>query len=98
LARRVRNQQRAVYYIVLDGMKKRFRIGGANESYMEEVLARREEFGMDEGMIALVEGASATISTYLHSFVLSLGAYPDAQKKAYEEIDRVVDAHHMPAL
>ncbi|KAJ7472456.1 cytochrome P450 [Mycena galericulata] len=102
-ARRVRNRQRAVYFGFLDGMKKRLQSGGANESYMEEVLARREEFGLDEEMIAylggaLVEGASATTSSYLHSFVLSLVAYPDAQKKAHEEIDRVVGAHRMPTL
>jgi hypothetical protein len=30
--------------------------------------------------------------------VLVLVAYPDAQKKAHEEIDRVVGEHRMPTL
>ncbi|KAJ7444582.1 cytochrome P450 [Mycena galericulata] len=101
-ARRVRNKQRAVYFGFLDRMKKRLQSGGANESYMEEVLARQEEFGIDEDMIAylgggLVEGASIP-SSYFHSLILSLVAYPDAQKKAHEEIDRVVGTHRMPTL
>ncbi|KAJ6456557.1 cytochrome P450 [Mycena vitilis] len=39
-----------------------------------------------------------TTSSYLQSLILALVAYPDAQKKAHEEIDRVVGEHRMPSL
>ncbi|KAJ7444580.1 cytochrome P450 [Mycena galericulata] len=46
----------------------------------------------------LIEAASETTSSYLNSLILALVAYPDAQKKAHEEIDRVVGEHRMPTL
>ncbi|KAJ7746427.1 cytochrome P450 [Mycena maculata] len=101
--RRVRNLQRAVYFGLLDETGGRLRSGSANGSYLEEVLGRQEEFGMDREMIGylggiLVEAGAATTYSYLHTLVLCLVAYPDAQKKAHEEIDRVVGEHRMPTL
>lgn len=46
----------------------------------------------------LIETGSETTSAYLQSLVLALVAYPGAQKKAQEEIDRVVGDHRMPTL
>ncbi|KAJ7767964.1 cytochrome P450 [Mycena maculata] len=102
-AKKVRSLQRAVYFGLLNETKKRLRSGEENGSYMEEVLARQEEFGMDEEMTGylggtLIEGGSETASSYLQSLVLCLTAYPEAQKKAHEEIDRVVGGHRMPTL
>jgi cytochrome P450 len=46
----------------------------------------------------LIEGGSDTISAFLQSLILALTAYPDAQKKAHDEMDRVVGEHRMPTL
>jgi hypothetical protein len=46
----------------------------------------------------LIETGSETTSSYLQSLVMALVAYPEAQKKAHEEIDRVVGEHRMPTL
>ncbi|KAJ7729426.1 cytochrome P450 [Mycena olivaceomarginata] len=46
----------------------------------------------------LIEGGSDTISSFLQSLILALTAYPDAQKKAHDEMDRVVGEHRMPTL
>ncbi|KAJ7792587.1 cytochrome P450 [Mycena leptocephala] len=93
--RRIRTQQRALYFGLLDETKERLRRGEENGSYMEEVLARKEELGMDNEMAgyfgcALMEGGSETTSSYLQSLVLAL--------KAHEEIDRVVGEHRIPTL
>ncbi|KAJ7763169.1 cytochrome P450 [Mycena maculata] len=102
-SRRVRALQRALYFGLLDETAERVRKGEHNGSYMEEVLARQEEFGMNREMTGylagvLIEAASETTSSYLNSLILALVAYPDAQKKAHEEIDRVVGQHRMPTL
>ncbi|KAJ7914752.1 cytochrome P450 [Mycena leptocephala] len=101
--KRVRNLQRALYFGWVDETKGILRRGEGNGSYVEEVLARQEELGIDDEKIgyfggALVETGSDTTSSYLQSLVLALVAYSDAQKKAHEEIDRVVGEHRMPTL
>jgi hypothetical protein len=46
----------------------------------------------------VLEGATDTTSSYIQSLVLALVAYPGAQTKAHEEIDRVVGEHRMPTF
>ncbi|KAJ7607185.1 cytochrome P450 [Roridomyces roridus] len=74
-----------------------------NGCYMEEILKSEEELGMDAEMTGylggvLIEGGSDTTSSFLQTLILALTAYPEAQKKAQEEIDRVVGPHRMPTL
>ncbi|KAJ6568936.1 cytochrome P450 [Mycena capillaripes] len=100
---RISGLQRAQYFGLLEQTRERVRLGDENGSYMEEVLMRKDELGMDDETTAyfggaLLETGSDTTSTFLQSLVLALVAYPDAQKKAHEEIDRVVGEHRMPTL
>ncbi|KAJ7279289.1 cytochrome P450 [Mycena rebaudengoi] len=46
----------------------------------------------------LIAGGSDTTSAYIQSLLMALIAYPEAQKKAQEEVDRVVGEHRMPTL
>jgi cytochrome P450 len=39
-----------------------------------------------------------TSTSWLQFLVLIMAAYPDVQKKAHEEIDRVVGPNHSPTL
>ncbi|KAJ7445976.1 cytochrome P450 [Mycena galericulata] len=99
----VRALHRALYFGLVDEAAERVRSGGENGSYIEEVLARQDEFGMDREMTGnlaaiLIEGGSDTTSSYLSTLILALVAYPDAQKKAHEEIDRVAGEQRMPTL
>ncbi|KAJ7745924.1 cytochrome P450, partial [Mycena maculata] len=101
--RRIRNIQCALYLGLLDGMRDRICNGEANGSYMEQVLLRQEELGLNGEMTAylsrtLINAGSETTASYLHFLFLALLAYPDAQRKAHEEIDRVVGQHCMPTL
>ncbi|KAJ7916679.1 cytochrome P450 [Mycena leptocephala] len=100
---KTRKLQRDLYFGLLDETKERLRKGEENGSYMEEILTRQEEFGMDREITGylggvLIEGGSDTISAFLQSLILALTAYPDAQKKAHDEMDRVVGEHRMPTL
>ncbi|EEB91258.1 hypothetical protein MPER_10417 [Moniliophthora perniciosa FA553] len=72
-------------------------------SFMEDLLGRKEEYGMDRETIGylgalMIEGGAETTSSVLKSFVLFLVAYPEAQRKAYEEIYRVVGDQRAPDL
>ncbi|KAF8209627.1 cytochrome P450 [Mycena galopus ATCC 62051] len=100
---KTRKLQRELYFGLLDETKERLSRGDENGSYMEEVLTRQEEFGMNREMAGylggtLIEGGSDTTSYYLQSLILALIAYPDVQRRAHEEIDRVVGEHRMPTL
>jgi hypothetical protein len=52
--RRIRTLHRALYFGLLNETKERLRRGDGNGSYMEEVLARKEELGMDNEMAGFV--------------------------------------------
>jgi cytochrome P450 len=44
----------------------------------------------------LIEGGSDTTSSFIQSLVLVLTAFPEVQKKAQAEMDRVVGLDRMP--
>jgi len=46
----------------------------------------------------LLQGASTTTSAYLQTLVLALVQYPEVQRKAHEEIDRVVGSERAPTI
>ncbi|KAF9269293.1 cytochrome P450 [Marasmius fiardii PR-910] len=103
IAREVRRQQRDLYFTVLDECEKRIMKGVENGCYMEEVLARQEEFQLTREMIGylggvLLEGGSETTATILHTLCLFLTAYPSVQQKAQKEIDAAVGHERLPSL
>lgn len=46
----------------------------------------------------LIEGGSDTTANFLQATVLILTAFPEAQRKAQEEIDRVIGDQRMPVM
>lgn len=46
----------------------------------------------------MIEGGSDTTSSFIQSLILALVAYPEVQKKAQEEIDRVIGSDRAPVL
>jgi len=56
----------------------------------------REHVGYLGG--ALLEGGSDTTSAFLQSVVLMLVAFPEVQRKAQEEVDRVIGSERSPTL
>jgi cytochrome P450 len=47
---------------------------------------------------SLLEGGSDTTSATLYGFVLAMIAFPQVQKKAQEEVDRVVGSNRLPTV
>ncbi|CAE6457751.1 unnamed protein product [Rhizoctonia solani] len=96
-----RRRQRKLYFGLLRETEERVANGHENGCFMEEVLARQEEFGMSRELVGylggvMIEGGSDTTSSWLQSLVLALAAFPEAQKKAQDEIDKVVGTDRMP--
>ncbi|KII84423.1 hypothetical protein PLICRDRAFT_671374 [Plicaturopsis crispa FD-325 SS-3] len=102
-AARINRLQKKLYLGLLAECEERVEKGTETGCYMEEVVRRREEFGLTRVMAGYVggvtmEGASDTTSFFLQSLILAFCAFPEAQRKAQEEIDRVVGKDRMPNL
>ncbi|KAF8125396.1 cytochrome P450, partial [Mycena galopus ATCC 62051] len=78
--------QRDLYFGLLGETKVTLSGGDENGSYMEEILT------------SWVARASDSTAFYLQSLILALVSYPEVQRKAHEEIDRVVGQNRMPTL
>ncbi|EJD48900.1 cytochrome P450, partial [Auricularia subglabra TFB-10046 SS5] len=103
LCREVRRLQRKLYFGLLEECENRLKDGKHTGCFLEEVIERREEFGLTRELAGylggvLLEGGSDTTSSYLQTLVLALISYPDVQRKAQEEIDRVVGRDRAPTL
>ncbi|KAJ7578559.1 cytochrome P450 [Mycena floridula] len=103
LCSRARYLQRGLYLGLVDECEKRIQRNEENGCYIETILQRQRELGIDREAIAwiggvLLEGASDTTSAFLQSLILLLTAFPDAQQKAQEEMERVVGSHRIPQL
>ncbi|KAJ7112781.1 cytochrome P450 [Mycena crocata] len=96
-------QQRKIYFGLLDACESRMQRGEGNGCYIEEILERQEVLGLDRDHVGylggtLIEGGIESTSSFLRSLVLAMVAFPEAQRKAHEEIDRVVGIHRVPSL
>ncbi|KAK7040214.1 hypothetical protein VNI00_010020 [Paramarasmius palmivorus] len=105
LLKKVQQGHRELYFGLLEESERRLESGqGSNGSFAEELLGRMEEYaGMDREMIGyfggvLIEGGAETTPSLLKSFVLFLIASPEIQRKAYEEVMRVVGIQRTPVL
>ncbi|KAJ7624549.1 cytochrome P450 [Roridomyces roridus] len=102
-AMKVRKLQRQVYFGLLDRAAERIGMGERNGSGIEDVLERQDEFRLHREMIGylggtLMEAGSETTSSYLKTLILCMIAYPDVQRRAQDEMDRVVGVDRIPTL
>ncbi|KAK1230345.1 hypothetical protein PQX77_006555 [Marasmius sp. AFHP31] len=98
-----RKHQMDLYFGLLDETIKRMERGEENGCQMEELIMRQEELGLNREMVgrlggALLQGGSDTFTGFLRSVVLMMIAFPESQKKAQAELDRVVGPHRLPTL
>ncbi|KDQ20363.1 hypothetical protein BOTBODRAFT_379163 [Botryobasidium botryosum FD-172 SS1] len=103
LCRKVRAVQQELYFGMLEECERRIANGLRNGCFMESLLDRQKELALDRESVgylggALVEGGSDTTSAFLHSLILAMISYPEAQKKAQQELDSVVGHDRIPAL
>ncbi|KAK5128967.1 hypothetical protein LTR85_000300 [Meristemomyces frigidus] len=62
---------------------------------------KREGFSDDQACYTsgtLLEAGSDTTSSTIYAFVLAMLLYPDVQRKAHEELDRVIGSDRMPTM
>ncbi|KAK1217185.1 hypothetical protein PQX77_020168 [Marasmius sp. AFHP31] len=101
--RECRQHQRDLFFGLLDETMERMKRGEENGCHMEEIIRRQGELGLDREMMGylggvLLEGGSDTSSGFLQSVVLLMIAFPEVQKRAQAELDRVVGPHRLPTL
>jgi len=97
----MRHLTRKTYFGLLRETEERVARGFENGCFMEQVLARQSEFGMSRELIGslggvMIEAGSDTTSSWMQSLVLAMVAFPEAQKKAQAELDRVVGRDRTP--
>ncbi|KAI5896382.1 cytochrome P450 [Schizophyllum commune H4-8] len=109
-AREVRRLQRGLFMRLLEECEERVTTGGNTPFYMADIIRSKESLGLDREQLAYLGGdlfgaGTDTTATALQMFVWLMAKYPEVQKKAQQEIDRVVerlpgqkDARNMPYL
>ncbi|KII89847.1 hypothetical protein PLICRDRAFT_40022 [Plicaturopsis crispa FD-325 SS-3] len=93
--REVRRLQGGFYRRMYADMEAAVERGEEVGAFMEEVVKRREEFGLTREVGAylggtLIEGGSDTTTSFLQTMIMAIIKNPDVQRKAHEELDRVV--------
>ncbi|KAL1736902.1 cytochrome P450 [Schizophyllum commune] len=109
-AREVRGLQRGLFMRLLEECEERVAAGEETPFYMGDILKSKESLGLEREQIAYLGGdlfaaGTDTTATTLHVFIWIMVKYPEVQRKAQEEIDRVVgrlpvqqDAEDLPYL
>ncbi|KAK0469876.1 cytochrome P450 [Desarmillaria tabescens] len=103
LCKEARRLQRQLYFGLLDECQARLQHGQENGCFMEKVLQNQELLGLNRELAGylggvLIEGGSDTTSSFLQSLILALVAFPEAQRKAQEEMNKVVGDQRLPTL
>ncbi|KAF9525600.1 cytochrome P450 [Crepidotus variabilis] len=102
-AKVVRQMQHQLYFHMLDCVNDRFKHNQGVGAFMEDIIQKKDQLGLDRELMAylggvLLEGGADTTASYLNSFHLAMVAFPEIQKKAHEEIDRVIGPDRIPTL
>ncbi|KAF8754705.1 cytochrome P450 [Rhizoctonia solani] len=92
-----RRRQRNLYFGLLRETEERVANNYENGCFMEETsrVWNKSRAGGYLGGV-MIEGGSDTTSSWVQSLILALAAFPEAQKKAQDEIDKVVGADRLP--
>ncbi|PPQ93158.1 hypothetical protein CVT25_002414 [Psilocybe cyanescens] len=101
LWRETRRLQRSLYFGLLDDAEKRASSGIKQDSFVEKIMERQAELGLDRETIAyicgvLLDGGSETSASHLKNLVLCLVKSPASLRKAQKEIDSVIGERRMP--
>ncbi|KAL1677857.1 cytochrome P450 [Schizophyllum commune] len=109
-AREVRRLQRGLFMRLLEECEERVAGGEDTPFYMADIIRSKESLGLEREQLAYLGGdlfgaGTDTTATTLQMFVWLMVKYPEVQRKAQEEIDRVVgrlpeqeDAKNLPYL
>jgi cytochrome P450 len=102
MAKSIFDHDSKVYMELWNNLKKEVDAGTAKECFCKNFyLNDPKKQGIDDLLAAytcggLVEAGSETTATTLNNFMLAMILFPDASKKAQEEIDQVVGSDRLP--
>ncbi|KAK7040215.1 hypothetical protein VNI00_010021 [Paramarasmius palmivorus] len=92
LAKEIRQMQRVLYSGLFEECERRItNTEDSNGCFVDDLLGQADKHGMDRK-------TNVTTSSLLKSLVLLLVESPEVQRKAYEEVDRVVGTQRAPVL
>ncbi|KAG8891750.1 hypothetical protein FRC01_014529, partial [Tulasnella sp. 417] len=99
--RKVRRWMHDLCMSTIEECEEREAKGTSNGCALETVKENAEEWKLTRPMVGflggvLVETGSDTAGVSMHNMILMAMANPEAQRRAYEEIDRVVGTERLP--
>ncbi|KAG8957805.1 hypothetical protein FRC03_009779 [Tulasnella sp. 419] len=100
---KIRQLHRETIFNQLEHIEERRKQGLHNGCYLETLLDMAEDWELDREAIAyiaagLILGGSNTTTSTLQFAILLATAFPEAQRKAQEELDRVIGTDRSPTL
>ena len=102
VGRKMYEHDSKVYLGLWENLKQEVDNGKATDCFVKDFyLAGPSKNGIDDMQAAyacggMVEAGSETTATTLNNFMLSMVLFPEAQRKAQEEIDRVIGNGRLP--
>ncbi|KAF9024635.1 cytochrome P450 [Hymenopellis radicata] len=103
-SRELRRMQHKLHYTALRECEERLERGEGNDCYLEELIRQQDELALSRDQIAWIPGGCSRRGWNQHDcefFALpcfGFGQLPRTQRKAQEEIDRVVGHDRAPTL
>ncbi|KAL6909173.1 cytochrome P450 [Trichoderma evansii] len=102
LADSLHERETAINRAFLKLLRKRIEAGIVPACFGIDALAYQKKQGFDDSVLVdllggIVVAGSETTATIMQSFMKLIAMHPEAQKKAQEELDRVVGPSRLPA-
>ncbi|KAK4184938.1 cytochrome P450 [Podospora australis] len=103
VAREMHKKEKALYLSHWLKAKEDTLNGTITRCFSEDLVQAQKAEGFDDDQAAyisgtLLEAGSDTTSSTLYAFIQAMVLYPEIQKRAQEEIDRVVGDKRMPTM
>jgi len=91
------------HYSMFNEMEEKIKNGNSAGSYLEKVLANKEELGMSRDEIVflgnvLMDAGGETTASSLQNMSLAIMTYTEQVKKVQAEIDSVVGPDRLPSI
>ncbi|CAL1706719.1 unnamed protein product [Somion occarium] len=97
----VRKEQREIFFGLLDLVVERMEKNQRNGCFIESVLDRQEQYGLDRELIgylggSLLQAGNDTTAVFLQTLLVCIISHPAVQRRAQQEIDSVIGPDRLP--
>ncbi|KAJ5133076.1 hypothetical protein N7448_001895 [Penicillium atrosanguineum] len=101
--KQLHKEEIALYKSYMLKVKERIAKGIASKSFCEDMFKSQEKVGFSDDWASyvsgtLLEAGSDTTASIFLSFAVAMINFPEVQKKAQEEIDRVIGPNTLPTM